>query len=320
MKKIYMMAALLAAFSASASMPDILIGGSFNTSDPVPIDTVLSVANASRVVVTENPSGVKLEIRGTENDSLFQSSYELDYQSNAVVKSTQAFEMPYYKWKQRHQNNIDLLMFNGLHAGFCGTVDSREPVDVAMAKSFELGIDELISFRVNTNNRQNFFSVGLGINWRNYRMTGRSRFIPVDGGVGVGAYPDDAEGRFSRLKIFSLSFPVTYGFKTRVKMIGRETLNFKIGAILNWNSYGSLRTAWREFDVAESSRETVKTDAEQFSKHIGHRKFTVDILAAVQIAPQTGLYVKYSPMSLLEKGKGPDFQTISTGIYFGFGM
>lgn len=270
-------------------------------------DTVINIKNATNVVITESPEGVKMTVKGTESDPGFQTVYTSEYQEGAVVTSRQEFDMPYL-FRAKTQRTHQLIMFSGLHAGFCGSVNANG-IDIEMGKSYEIGIDNLIAYELCLPGMSDIFSIGTGINWRNYRMTGETRFIQQDGVMSTGNYPEGTEGRFSRIKIFSLGFPVMYMHKFPVKMLARTNLKIKIGAILNWNSYGSVKTAWTEPDG---------TKAEEFNKRIGQRKFSVDIMAAVQIAPWTGLYFKYSPMDLFKDGRGPEFQTLSTGIYLSF--
>ena len=52
---------------------------------------------------------------------------------------------------------------------------------------------------------------------------------------------------------------------------------------------------------------------------IGHRKFSIDLQLGVQVACGVCLYVKYSPYEFFKSSiTSPKFQTISTGISFGF--
>ena len=52
--------------------------------------------------------------------------------------------------------------------------------------------------------------------------------------------------------------------------------------------------------------------------HIGHQKFSIDMMLSVQVAPSINLYFKYTPYNLFKSGSGsPEFQTISTGIAIG---
>lgn len=291
-------------FAILLTIPTAMSAAEPMTAQP---DTVFTVKNASTVILSESPKGIELSVRGTENDPDFKSTIVYEYEPNVVVKSRQGTGIPLRLRRQRSRNDVSL--FGGFHAGFCGTVGAPASLGVEMAKSFELGIDNLINYEHFFPGDRSAIIIGMGINWRNYRMTGNECFIMNDGVITVGDYPEGSSGRYSRLKIFSLSFPIQFRYEFPVKMICGYPLAVRFGAILNWNSHGSLRTGWTEADG---------TEAEYNTDYIGHRKFSVDIMGAVKLAPYTGLYMKYSPMKFFKSGRGPEFSTISTGIYFMF--
>lgn len=198
-------------------------------------------------------------------------------------------------------------MFQGLHFGFTGAIDAPAEMNTQMGKSFEIGVDNLIYYGHSFGaSGRNMIQVGMGINWRNYRMTGENRFDMDGDNVLVTGYPEDAEGKFSRIKVFSLTFPIAYSYRTPVKALGKSNLGFKLSAMLNWNSHASMLT---QYVLADGSKVKEKYD------RIGQRKFSVDIQLGVQVAPAVCLYVKYTPFDLFKSGTtSPKFQTISTGV------
>lgn len=278
----------------------------------LPADTVLSVANATHVVLTESPHGVELTVRGTAADPAFAATFSTDYAPDAKVTTRQRFAAPFQRINRKglddHTDPVDFL--GGLHAGFCGAIGQEAPLAVQMSKSFELGIDNIIAYRFYAPRKRNFLSIGVGINWRNWRMTANTRFITLpDGTTEVGGYPAGVESRFSRVKMFSLGFPILWHQSFRAKAIGKTTFALKLGAILNWNSHASVLTLWDD-----PSGQSVKTS----TNRIGQRKFSVDLMAAVRLAPHLGVYAKYSPMKVFRNAEGPSFSPLSAGIYIGF--
>lgn len=280
-------------------------------------DTVLIVNNPSQITITESPTAISLSVKGTADDPSFMTSFTNEYQPDAMVTVRQRFTPPPFITVSNN-TKIDtdysphaLSLLSGIHAGFCTPLNGPSDMPVEMGKSFEIGIDQLISYSVAFNKNRSFLSIGLGVNWRNYRMTANTRFIvdETTGDVTTGNYPEGTESRYSRLKLFSLTVPVLWTQKFPVRMIGKSTLALKFGAILNWNSHASAVSCWNDPDG---------NSVKQGTKHIHQRPFTVDIMAAVRIAPGTGLYVKYSPMKFFKQGHGPEFTTLSTGIYLGF--
>lgn len=274
-----------------------------------PADTVLHVKNAEVVVITENAAGVSVDVKGIEGDNGFQTSCSLPYDNNSVIKSHQNFSMPFNLSVNRCSNLIGMLQ--GVHFGFTGAVDAPAAMDTQMGKSFEIGIDNIIFYghKFGTSKR-NMVQVGMGVNWRNYRMTGMNRFDMVDGNVVVTGYPEDADGKFSRVKVFSLCFPIAYTYYSPVKALGKSHLAFKLSAVLNWNSHASMLT---QYELADGTK--VKENYDR----IGQRKFSVDVMLGVQVAPAIGLYFKYSPYDVFKSDTAsPKFRTISTGITLGF--
>lgn len=280
---------------------------------PEQCDTVMVVRNASSVVITESAQGVNLSVRGTADDPDFITNYAVAYDPDVTVTTRQRFAPPSYISVSGHNPSPGrdaLDLFNGIHAGFCGTLGAPAGLGVEMGKSYEIGIDNIVSYRLTSSRMRNALNVGIGVNWRNYRMTANTRFVVDDNGVvGFGPYPEGTESRYSRVKLFSVSVPLLWTQNTSFRVIGNSTFAAKLGVILNWNSHASVTSCWTEADG---------TSAKAGTKHVEQRLFTVDLLAAVRLAPSTGLYVKYSPMRLFRDGFGPRFTTISTGIYFGF--
>lgn len=307
MKKIikYTLTAAIAAMTATAA------SAATDTPDTVtqPVDTVLCVKNANSVIITENTAGVSVDVRGVENDSEFQTSYTLAYDNNSVIKSRQSFAMPFSLKVDRCNDIVGMLQ--GVHFGFTGAVDAPSQMNTQMGKSFEIGIDNIIFYGHKFGaSKRNMLSVGMGVNWRNYRMTGENRFDMDNGNAVIIGYPEDADGKFSRIKVFSLTFPVSYTYYSPVKALGNSYLGFKLSALLNWNSHASMLTV---YELADGTK--VKENYDR----IGQRKFSIDVMLGVQIAPAVSLYFKYSPYDLFKSDTAsPKFQTISTGIALGF--
>lgn len=301
MKKILFAAACCTAIAATAQ----------NVEEP---DTVLNVENVSKVVVTESPAGLGLNVFGKEGDENYQVSFRQDYGDGLRVRTHQEFDNPRFLnsgllRRRGKYPNFDIVMFRMVNFGFVDAVDAPQAMDVSMGKSYEIGMSNLIAGECNIT-PYNILGVGFGVNWTNYRMTGNNCFTKHDGAVTVDRYPDDVEGRFSRLKIFSMRFPVYYiHYFKGVKLLGRSHLGVRLEASFNYNSHGSLKTVWID---AEGRDATYKTNS------IGQRKFTVDFTATVKFLPWVGVYARYSPMDVLADGRGPAFTSFTTGLCLGF--
>lgn len=89
----------------------------------------------------------------------------------------------------------------GLAFGF---VDGRSTeADVKMGKSFEISWLNVIGAKYNTGHGQRI-SVGVGLDWKNYKLGSTERFGLGENGLTVGPYPANAKSCKSRLKVFAL--------------------------------------------------------------------------------------------------------------------
>ena len=73
------------------------------------------------------------------------------------------------------------------------------------------------------------------------------------------------------------------------------------------------------FDSTSHLHNNVEQDeyeADEYTKKIGQRPFTVDVLGIVHLSKGFGIYCKYSPMSVLKKDRGPEFKSLAVGFYF----
>lgn len=140
-------------------------------------------------------------------------------------------------------------------------------------------------------------SLGFGMTWRNYRMTGRTRFIQEGDNLVLGDYSEGAEIKFSRLKVFSLTVPLMIN-----QSLGRKVV-LSVGPVINFNTDGSLKTRYT------LGGEKVK----EKSNNIHQKSMTIDLMTKLRFK-SIGMYAKYSPSDMLNTEFGPKFRSFSTGI------
>ena len=209
--------------------------------------------------------------------------------------------------EKEHANNYKLLE-NGrdrapyphctsFQFGFISGVDEAPGVNIDMGQSFELELRNLVAFSSRLSSHS-FFSLGFGLSWRNYRMTGNTRFDKDGSGrIVTTGYPEGASPKFSRFKVLSIAIPLEYRYKITSRF------GFGFGPVFNWNVYGSMKTKYK-LDGG-THKYTDKT--------IHQRVLTIDWLLRVY-NPVINFYVKYSPMNVLKSDWGPQFQSVSFGI------
>lgn len=281
MKKIFTaILALLACLSAYASTPT---------------DTTYRFTNADTVRIVESASGIVVNVVGDE-------SIEIDRQfTEGVLHRTHRG----FSFRPGRSSRVDVFV-QGLMLGFVSAAGAPEGMDVEMGKSLEIGVLNLLGVKY-CYSRTSEFSIGFGLDWRNYRSTRGTLFVAEDGRVGLSTFPQEVTPRFSRLKIFTLQFPILYSCR-----LGRAAGNsawLSLGPVMCLNTHGSLKTSWLD---AESGEKTTVT-----SNDIGQRKFTIDFIGTLSLGG-IGVYVRYSPYKVLTSAQAPDFATLSAGFGLAF--
>ncbi|MBQ1724585.1 MAG: hypothetical protein II428_02530 [Muribaculaceae bacterium] len=187
----------------------------------------------------------------------------------------------------------------GVMVGWVNAPSAPAGMDVNMGRSMELAWLTVVGAKYNTGHGQRI-TMGVGIDWRNYRLQGDTYFLPVDGGLALSPYAAGMSPVRSRVKVFSLTAPVLLH-----QRIAKHTDIF-VGPVVCFNVHASALTI---YDVAgERTRLT--------SNHIHPVPVTVDVLAGVKWRC-FGAYVRYSPCHVLQADHAPAFRSFSAGIYIG---
>ena len=172
-------------------------------------------------------------------------------------------------------------------------------VDFAPFRSWEFNWT-VLQYDYTPKNMKTTFSAGLGLDWRNYTLSGHNKmFAKLGDVVRVGSATPEMENLSSSIHTMALSMPLL------VKQRFSKNFAISLGAQLNWNVRGLINN---DFDQGDD-----RCDID--TKKIGERPFTVDMLGIVHIW-EIGLYCKYSPMSVLKQDRGPEFQSLAVGVYF----
>lgn len=284
MKKSFSLLTLaLAALPAAAALPE---------------DTVVTVTRPGSVILLQSDSTVHLSIYGREDDDTYRFDYDKKFSPEGRVVTHQKtsgldFTLPFLR--PEGQRGKSYFSMGGVGFGFVNALGAPDPMNVNMAASYEVFADLLTYGRYVGPHAD--LSIGFGINWRNYRMNGRTRFVMNGDCIGLSPYPDGADIDFSRIKVFSLTFPFRY-----TQHLSKH-FTYSLAAILNVNTYASLKT---HYTLDGEKHHSVFKDIRQ-------TPVTVDFMGQVQFH-SVGLYVKYSPCRMLNTDFGPDFSHLSAGI------
>lgn len=275
-----------------------------------PTDTILQVTAPAKVIITENTSGTNLEIQSIDGTEEIIASLLTEYSMDSSVKTHSREERLSQWWYNRNllsiEENNDCnwgISIDGICIGLNKAVDQLPEPGFQWSKSFEIGW--LSCLNVYYEFSRSRLSLGLGLNWRNYKITTSDKYLVANDAKGIGwmPYESGAKGMFSRLKIFSLQLPLLYEWN-----IPKSSISFKAGPILNFNTYASVKTVWNDSD---GNRRVV------FNKNIEPRRCTIDFFASLSLCKTIGIYVRYSPVKVMDSPNTINFRPLTVGLGLG---
>lgn len=209
------------------------------------------------------------------------------------------FELPMLEVKSAHKSKAKVRgrLNSFLSFGFITGIGQARDVSIDMGQSYEIEWGNVVAIKTRIG-RKDFLRLGLGFDWRNYRVTGFKRFAKNEQGIiTMQDYPAGMEPKFSRIHTFSLAIPLKYyhHFSRRVY--------FAAGPELYFTPHGSLKTRYYE-----DGRKRKLTDS-----HVHQNRFAVGVGAEINIH-HVGIYYKYNPFNVLQSDFGPKFSTMTVGL------
>ena len=278
----------------------LLIGGLGSYANTVQ-DTIIVVNQAKKVTIEKKHNSMSVKVEGSEDNPgyFYSQRMEVDSTAAVIIEEKNAdwdFNIPFINKNSKTKKYRGNLCVGGFGFGVVNTIETSEGMDMDMGASYEFSLDHLLRFNYNVLPATSV-SMGFGMTWRNYRMTGRTRFIKDGDKLVLGAYPEGSDIKFSRLKVFSLTVPFMIN-----QSLGRKVV-FSVGPVVNFNTHASLKTRYT------LNGEKVK----EKNNNIHQNRMTVDLMAKLRFN-SLGVYAKYSPSDMLNTDFGPKFRSFSTGI------
>jgi hypothetical protein len=283
------------------------ISATVNAAEVAENDT-LTILKPRKVRIITGDSIQKIKVYGREGEDKYTYESKIllvdsNYVSEeSINKDTWTFDFikskshgTGYPMKQR---NLSSRLGFGLCYG--ANADYKGPQSVGSSWEIMWTIAEIEKYGYG---KHNGFSIGFGVNWRNFRIDGRSKFVKLDDGtITEEGLPAGYDNDFSRIKVFSLTIPVMWKYRTK-------SVTFGLGPVLNINTYASIKNRFWDADGEKHK---------QMFKKIHQRPITVDIMAEVSFHNWFSIYGKFSPMTILNSTYANDvnFQPVSFGIYF----
>ena len=213
------------------------------------------------------------------------------------------FELPGLKvTKTPKAKEVTISLSSSFSFGFIGGVNQDKDVSIDMGQSYEIEWGDVLSSKVRIG-KKDFLRIGLGFDWRNYRVTDFKMFAKDERGIiTMQDYPEGVEPKFSRIHTFSLSIPLKYYHYLN------KNIFFAAGPELYFTPYGSLKTRYYD-ENGEKQKIT--------AGNVHQNRFSVGIGAEI-IIHHVGIYYKYNPFKVLQSSYGPGFSSMTTGIKVAF--
>ncbi len=248
----------------------------------------LVIENVSKVRIETRDTVQRIVINGAKDDPYFHYTQRVAIPDTTAVrrniKSVKDFnKVPLLKKKgDKGSVNMAVHMLLGLNT----MVGAEDGWGFNMKFPIEWNI--VIQADWHPYGEKNIWSLGFGLDKRRYSLSNSCDYMA------------DYDGHTMSLHEFSLQIPLIYTHY----FTDRHGWGFSLGAIANFNTGAYLHD---EHSV-DNRDYTVNT------RHIGHRKFTVDGLFILR-NPVLDLYCKYSPTTFFRNGEGAKMHQLSFGIY-----
>ena len=247
------------------------------------------ISKAEKVTIMTSDTIQKIQILGQDGNADYR--YEKSVPLNA------------YKMKKlrKKKDEKETTYFEGdLGVGIGVPTNAPEGYGFAAFKSGEIFLG--LRYCYTPKNALQTYSVGLWFDWRQYGLSTNKMFVKDQYNVvSLENYPENASSRSSKINIFSLSVP----FMFTQKFGQKSKCRLMLGPVVNFNVYGRINNSYEMGDVETSDK----------IKGLEYRPVTIDLMAAFQYKG-IGAYFKYSPMSVLKTDKGPQFRSLTFGLYF----
>ena len=265
-------------------------------------DTIIVVNNAKKVTIENNKNSMSVKIEGSADnpDYFYLQKMEVDSTAAFIIEEKSAdwdFTIPFVGKKDEDYKHRTQLCVGSFGFGMVNAINASDGMKVDMGASYELSLDHLLKLNYYLIPYSTSVSMGFGMTWRNYRMTGHTRFIKEGENLVLGNYPEGADIKFSRLKVYSLTVPFMIN-----QLVGKKTV-FSIGPVFNFNTHASLKTRY-----TLNGEKVKETD-----NKIHQNRMTIDFMAKLRLS-SIGIYAKYSPSNVLNTEFGPEFRSFSAGI------
>lgn len=272
-------------------------------------DTLMNIDMLSKVTILENNKGLTLKVNdhsGGEEETL-----SIEYPSESVIISRQS-DIPAalpsdnattFKCVRENRSRFNAVV-RGICLGLNDPVGQTGGGGLEWEKSIEIGWLETLGVNYRMS-RHCSLEFGIGFDWRNYKITTSDKRLVVNSDYQLEweEYPEGSIAKNSRLKVFSIQFPLQF-----IAKIPGTSLIFSCGPIFNLNTYASVLTRYED---------RLGNKYKDFNKNLDNRTFTVDLYGSLTLKGGIGIYARYSPMKVMNGESGINFRPLTLGVEIG---
>lgn len=266
-------------------------------------DTVKVADNINQVIVTKRDDGrLNVTLKGKPNNTTYSYSYSA-YPKPADKADTTATEplLPMVTNEKKHKTWTPLWV-PGCNVGFIAATGDND-LGMKTSRSWEIGVS-MFGVKYRPWRQKSYFTATVDIAVKTF-STGKSNYM-LSGYKPLQLLPSEQGYRVksNSVELWQFSVPVMYHQNIAKKF------EFGLGAQVNWN--------WASYGHTKYESNSKSVHYSQTLKQLNQQPFTVDVIATLGWRGDVQFYAKYSPMSVYASDFGPNMQTLSFGLRFGF--
>ena len=281
----------------------VLVAGFCQQAAAESVKDTLVINDVDRVKIETSDTVQRIVISGARDDKDFHYVQRISIPDTSAVRrkltSVKDFNKISISGKKGEKKSVE----GSFHVllGMGTMVSAPSDFKFKVWPSWEIGIMAMADWH--PFGKRNIWSIGLGIDWRNFRMDTEKYLVKnADGEMVLTPFADDQTEREVSIGVFSLQIPLMYTHRFDDK--GKFFVS--LGAIVNFNTSA---TANRSFEYKEEEYEV--------SRHgTGQRPVTIDGMVVIGIPDFLDVYCKYSPTTFYKSGRGPKMHQLTFGLYF----
>ena len=271
-------------------------------------DTVL-IMNQKQVHIIDSADQITVKVFKMDTTELHQV-YEGIFADDKSVESYSVesrFNFDFPLLKKRKTGSVE-GHFDGLYFGKMLTTnefsDYNDAGGVKIANSNEISLNPF-EFTLNVVRGYVGLTTGLGMTWRNLHLANNMHLVNSNDNVVALPAPVGITYYYCRLRTFDLNMP----FYLELQPTGKSDFYISCGVLFGVNTFSSYKVKYKN----EQNNKVKLVEGKDYNVN----PFSVSYVAQIGW-DDWGVYAKYTPTGFFKEGKGPEIQTFSLGIQFGF--